>query len=224
MRIAEDGGEPGCLAEAHRVAIAGGTLHTGAGDWEASGRIEAHDAVIAPFDIDDIEITEAAYQACTRAGACAAVPLSGEPGRALSGITRDEARAYCAFHEGRLPTEDEWTWVCGGTKARRYAWGDTGAVCRRAAFGLEQGPCGYGGVGPELAGTHPDGDSPEKIHDLAGNVAEWVDGKGDGAEGRIRGGSWQSELATELRSWQAQPQDPNARSPAVGARCAYDRK
>jgi len=218
--------DAGCVATPVRVRITGGTLRVGAGDWEAEGRVVPHEANMASFEIDAFEITEAAYDDCVTANKCAAVPTSGEPGRALGGLSRPDAESFCAFRGGRLPSEDEWTFSAGGPKARRYPWGDTGAVCRRGLWGLQDGPCGFDFAGPELAGAHPDGASPEAVYDLAGNVAEWVAGSPDqtanSADGAVRGGSFRSELATELRTWQIRAVPIHAHLPDIGARCAYD--
>jgi formylglycine-generating enzyme required for sulfatase activity len=204
------------------VRIDGGALRVGAGDWEAEGRIVPHDATLGAFEIDAFEITETAYDECVLAKKCASLPMSGEPGRALGGLSRPDAEAYCAFRGGRLPTDDEWTFSAGGAKSRRYPWGDTGAVCRRGAWGLQNGPCGFDFAGPELAGAHPDGASPEGAYDLAGNVAEWVAGPPGQPTGAVRGGSYRSGLATELRTWQTRAVPVNDRLADVGARCAYD--
>jgi sulfatase modifying factor 1 len=212
----------GCAATPRQIAIAGGLLRAGAGDWEAQGRVVPHDARIEPFQLDAFETTEQAYASCIAASRCAAIPLSGEPGRAISGLTRTEAEAYCAYRGGRLPTGDEWTFAAGGPNARRYAWGDTGAVCRRAVWGIVGGPCGFGASGPEIVGVHPDGASPDGVQDLAGNVAEWVAASPGEQEGAARGGSFATALATDLRTWQMRPLLPSTRSPEVGVRCAYD--
>jgi len=214
--------EAGCAAAAERVVIAGGRLRVGGGDWEAEGRVRAHDATVAPFAIDSIEITEGAYADCIAAGRCATIASSGEPGRAQGGITRAEAEGYCAFRGGRLPTADEWTIAAAGLGARRYPWGDTGAVCRRASWGLFDGPCGFGHAGPELSGLHPQGATPEGVHDLAGNVSEWVASAADEPDGVVRGGSFSTQLATDLRTWQRAYFPPSTRAPEIGARCAYD--
>jgi formylglycine-generating enzyme required for sulfatase activity len=210
----------GCVAVQSRASLSGGVLHAGAGDWEAEGRVAPHDALVGPFEIDRTEVTETTYSECVRQGRCATVPLSGEPGRPICGVTRAEAEAVCGFLLGRLPTNDEWTWAAGGGRGRRYPWGDTGAVCRRGVWGIVSGPCGFGSDGPEVSGVHGDGATPEGIMDLAGNVAEWVS---DGTEttGFVRGGSWASGLATELRTWLVRAALPSIRSREIGVRCAY---
>jgi formylglycine-generating enzyme required for sulfatase activity len=76
-------------------------------------------------------------------------------------------------------------------------------------------------------GAHPDGDTSSGIHDLAGNVAEWVlptSSSGDSASslGVARGGSYRTALATELRTWSRMEISPGSRNPDVGVRCAYE--
>jgi formylglycine-generating enzyme required for sulfatase activity len=212
----------GCVASPARVAIAGGRLRAGAGDWEAEGRVRPREADVRPFEIDAFEITEGDYARCVEAGRCAPLPLTGEPGRALGGMARSDVENYCAFRGGRLPAEDEWTFAAAGSNARRYPWGETGAVCRRGAWGLKEGPCGFGFRGPELTGAHPDGASPEGVHDLAGNVAEWVIGRPEDGIGLVRGGSFVTSLATDLRTWHAEKVPPATRSAEIGGRCVHE--
>ncbi|HMJ50583.1 MAG TPA: SUMF1/EgtB/PvdO family nonheme iron enzyme [Polyangiaceae bacterium] len=215
--------DTGCVAPDERIIIAAGVLRVGAADWEAEGRVRAREIHVASFAIDAIEITEGAYAACVAAGRCGGeVASAGEPGRARGGITRAEAESYCAFQGGRLPTADEWTFAAAGPSARRYPWGDTGAVCRRASWGLSDGPCGFGHAGPELAGLHPQGATPEGVQDLAGNVSEWVAAGPDDPRGLVQGGSFSAQLATDLRTWRTVRWPAGTRSPEIGARCAYD--
>jgi formylglycine-generating enzyme len=214
--------EQGCVRPVERVIVAGGTLRVGAGDWEAEGRVSAREGSVAPFAIDSLEITEGAYAACVAAGRCENVASSGEPGRAQGYLTRADAAAYCAFRKGRLATADEWAFAAAGAGARRYPWGDTGAVCRRAAWGMVEGPCAFGHPGPELAGVHPEGATPDGVQDLAGNVSEWVAGPADEALGEVRGGSFAAQLATDLRTWRSARVPANTRAPGIGSRCAYD--
>lgn len=212
----------GCVAPSRVVRIAGGALRVGPGDWEAQGVVTPREAAVEPFGVDAVEVTEARWSACVAAGACPAIALSGEPGRAVANVTLDEASRYCAFAGGALPTSDQLAFATAGPGGRRYAWGDTGAVCRRAAFGLRDGPCGAGATGPEIAGSHPDGASPDGVRDLSGNVAEWalpVDGAT--GVGDVRGGSWADGVAPALRSWQRRSVPAATRSAEVGLRCVY---
>jgi len=179
-------------------------LVLGPSDWEAEGRVAPRTIDVEAFDLDT-------FEAASRTGADAA--------RALSGLSFDEAVAYCRARGKRLPTEDEWLAAATGDGGRRYPWGETGAVCRRGAWGLATGPCAKGASGPDSVGAHPDGRSPLGIDDLAGNVAEWVVAP---AGPVAHGGSWQSALATELRTWARLEVDPEAHDPRLGVRCARD--
>ncbi len=202
-----------------RVAIAGGRLHVGPGDWEAQGVVEPRDIVVGPFAIDRCEVSEQRYKACILAGSCAPIDLRGEPGRAIAGVSLDDAERFCRFEGGRLPTSDELIFAAAGARGRRYAWGDTGVVCRRAAYGLVSGPCAWGAKGPEITGLFRDGASPEGVLDLAGNVAEWAlraDGRAE-----VRGGSYEDAAAASLRTWNARVIPRDARLRDVGFRCAY---
>jgi formylglycine-generating enzyme required for sulfatase activity len=212
----------GCVAEPRAVRVEAGTLRIGPGDWEAQGSVEPRVEPVRAFSIDAHEVTEARYAACVAASACAPLALTGEPGRALAGASLDEAARFCAWAGGALPTSSELAFATAGPRSRRYAWGDTGAVCRRAAWGLREGPCGQGAVGPEIAGSHPDGASPEGVHDLSGNVAEWTRPEGPGAPWtEVRGGSWADGAASALRSWHRRVVRVDARSPEIGFRCVY---
>lgn len=208
----------GCVAPARVIRIEGGLLRVGPGDWEAQGVVSPYESSLSAFGLDAFEVTEERWAACVAAGACPAIPLSGEPGRAAAGMTVDEAARFCRWAGGALPTSDQLAFAAAGKLGRRYAWGDTGAVCRRAAWGLVSGPCGWGARGPEIAGSHPDGASIDGARDLAGNTAEWAIGR-DGPE--ARGGSFADGAASALRSWQRRAVPPGHRSPELGVRCAY---
>ena len=206
----ESGGK--CVAHL-RVAVPQTRLAVGPADWEAEGRVTSRTIEAGPFWIDAFEASIGALHGYDVPDAL----------RAASGLTRGEAMSYCGQQGGRLPSEDEWTVAAAGLGGHRYPWGETGAVCRRAAFGLAQGPCSFQGHGPDTVGAHVDGDTPHGIHDLAGNVAEWVLPSPDAPRpGIAKGGSWRSELAAELRVWARLELDPDAHDDRVGVRCAYD--
>jgi formylglycine-generating enzyme len=201
-----------CDAPDTRVPIPETTLEVGPSDWEAEGRVPPRTVHAGPFDLDAFEATT---------GQMAKNKNVPDAAKAASRLTLEGAAAYCKNKGGRLPTEDEWIIAAAGpSPGHRYPWGDTGAVCRRAAWGLATGPCATEGTGPDTVGAHPSGDTPSGLHDMAGNVAEWV--TTPSGKGVARGGSWQSALATELRTWDRLELDPGLEDSRVGVRCAYD--
>jgi formylglycine-generating enzyme required for sulfatase activity len=220
----------GCDApERDVVEVPATTVIVGPADWEAEGRVAPRTVKVDAFAIDRLEVSSG--RACAFGGIAGAPSCDAkDPARAASGISLRQARDFCAARGGRLPTEDEWLAAAGGDRPRRYPWGDTGAVCRRAAWGLESGPCGEGGTGPDTVAAHPEGATPQGIHDLAGNVAEWVevpcaDPSGKACPHVVRGGSWKARLATELRTWlrrEVANDSVQGGDPTVGFRCAYE--
>ncbi|MCL2725825.1 MAG: formylglycine-generating enzyme family protein, partial [Polyangiaceae bacterium] len=203
------------------VLVARTTVMIGPSDWEAEGTVKPRVIETEPFHIDRLEVS-------VGRAFCPSCPLPNpdvfdhvDSARAASNVTRDEARSFCIAKGGRLPTEDEWIAAAAGDRPRRYPWGDTGAVCRRGAWGLVSGPCGVGAVAPDTVGAHPDGATPSGIHDLAGNVAEWVEAPCAHCA-VTRGGSFESALATDLRTWRRSEVPEDSRSPAIGFRCAYN--
>lgn len=204
-----------CVARFGVVSLPGGELFIGAADWDgASGGERFPRTRVAPFRIDVSEVTQERYRACA---SCAAAPGAQRArGAPITQITPQQAELFCRSQGGRLPSASEWVFAAAGTSARRYPWGNSGLVCRRAAFGLEHGPCAKLG-GPELSGSRPDGGSPEGVQDLAGNVAEWTR-EADGSF-LARGGSYRSSAAAELKTWSALPNQ--AKAPYIGFRCAY---
>lgn len=93
-----------------------------------------------------------------------------------------DARSYCEWQGGRLPTEGEWERAVRGTGGRYYPWGNEfesdRCNCPEAAMGMTV-PADY----------HPDGASPDGLLNLVGNVAEW-NSTDLPARGSGRGGSF----------------------------------
>jgi formylglycine-generating enzyme required for sulfatase activity len=187
---------------------------------------------VAPFCLEAVEVTAASYTTCVRAGVCDAEELVcsnaatyGKPGKAnhpINCVSWIEADAFCRWRGRRLPSEGEWEWAARGQgKGTHYPWGDA-PPARRACWDGKGNTLGSGGRhGTCLVASHLDGDSPDGIHDLAGNVREWTS-TGDDRERVLRGGSWGDSLDWFLAAGFRGLNHPTERFELTGFRCAAD--
>ena len=131
-----------------------------------------------------------------------------------TGVTRDEAEAFCASIGARLPTADEWEALARGADARAYPWGDTFDETR-----CDSAESGWGWTVPVTA--HPDGAGPFGAEQLAGNVWEWVADRTPDGWGVVKGGSY-LDTGWGLRASRTQQADPARATNTTGFRIAVD--
>jgi len=128
-----------------------------------------HSVNLPGFWIYQTVVTNGQYRQCIAAGHCEGTvsdhPDDDDP---AIGVTWQQAKTYCEWAGGRLPTEAEWEKAARGVDGRRYPWGDAKPTCDKANY-LD---C-KAGLMP--AGSYPDGASPYGALDMAGNVWEWVE-------------------------------------------------
>ena len=86
-------------------------------------------------------------------------------------VTWDQAKTYCEWVGGRLPTEAEWEKAARGIEGATWAWGSINPTCNDANFRLASTHC-YQGVAP--VGYFEGSRSAYGLWDTNGNVFEWT--------------------------------------------------
>jgi formylglycine-generating enzyme required for sulfatase activity len=176
------------------------------------------------FWLGQTEVTVGAFSEYAKAAG--RKPPVASPQLPMTEVDRAEAVAYCRWAGGRLPSEREWEYAArGGMSESRHgplleiAWIDRNSDEVPHPVGQKQAN-GYG------------------LHDMLGNVAEWVldryyrkydeDAGGvpeepvaGNATAVVRGGSWAFGASSARASNRAE-MEKDAREPFVGFRCAID--
>jgi len=160
-------------------------------------------------------------------------------------VTWQGANLYCASLGRRLPTEAEWELAARGmhpdTDPTQWPWGATVPDCAKVTVARDKGGyCQHLASGPLAVEASPGDVTPHGVHDLGGNVREWVADRfavpypdcgecvdplvsatsGNGPQYRVvRGGNWMQEPTTARSAWRSRFQE-NQISNALGFRCA----
>ena len=187
-----------------------------------------HEVTIGSICVDVSETTADEYAACVKTGKCSTDFLTcapqhtygteGKGNHPINCVDFAQATSYCGSLQKRLLTNEEWEYTSRGSEARPYPWGadkPTDQLCWSGVT-LHTGTC--------PVASSPKGDSPQGIHDLAGNVFEWTTKKDDARTPTRdgRGGSWKDGTPELVRPARPGSFETTYRCGFLGIRCATD--
>ncbi|RKU11776.1 hypothetical protein C6503_18160 [Candidatus Poribacteria bacterium] len=185
---------------------------------------------VAAFYIDKYEVTNKQYaeflsETGHRKPKFWEDPRLNAPDQPVVGVNWEDAEAYAAWAGKRLPTASEWEKAARGTDGRLYPWGNDYDAARGNfddGGSMDGSTDGYA-MTPAPVGNFTSGISPYGLHDMAGNVWEWVVEWSETTDGQtyaIRGGSW-TNGAGDTRTTVAYiyPAQCSDHSSSVGFRC-----
>lgn len=146
------------------------------------------------FSISKFPVTRGQYLDCVQAGAC----TKSETNRCIEAgpdrlehptvdddafpkdtpatcVGFEEARKYCHWARGSLPTLEQWLLAARGPSVSRYAWGGSGPTCEQHPKALkieDKTPCELTDPAPVEVGKHSAGASPLGMEDVLLTRAE----------------------------------------------------
>jgi serine/threonine-protein kinase len=211
--------------------IPAGTFTMGRDNASDPEETPAHPVSVAAFAMDRRPVTNERYAEFVKSTSHAApsgwvngAAPDGQEDWPVTGVSWDDANAYCTSNGWRLPTEAEWEYAARGTDGRLYPWGNNFSP---ALTNSSEAALGH----PEEVGAHGDAISPFGLFDMSGNVWEWTADDYKPYPGHaptfsipadakaIRGGSYKSDklhVTTTTRNLD----HASSRSATIGFRCA----
>jgi len=235
------------VGEVEMVPVEGGCFKMGS-DKSAPIERPVHEVCVSSFRIEKYEVTQKSFQSVMKTNPSRFVSAN----LPVESVTWEESNSYCKKIGKRLPTEAEWEFAARGGTSTEYYWGDgfdssKGNFCDSNCdlnIRATEASDGYKYTAP--VGKFPP--NPLGLHDMSGNVAEWVADwmdpeknyyivspkdnpvgpihmnsalRGGSNEKIFRGGSWESGQRTLRSAWR-KALFTDYRIESLGFRCVAD--
>jgi formylglycine-generating enzyme required for sulfatase activity len=185
--------------------------------------------VFSDYCMDSNEVTAADFAQCVTNSLCTVTGVNvtadvrcfyGKTGMGsypMNCLATSAAVAYCQANGKHLPSEGEWEWAArGGPLGDIFPWGtdapDVGGLKLCWNMATAAGAC--------QTRTHPAGNTPSGIYDLAGNVAEVVSTVYSATAQVTKGGSYNDTMAANVQVVARSAFSNSDANPSVGFRCA----
>lgn len=239
--LTPSGKNPQGFQEFRRVRDGAIMVHIPEGDFlmgnlQTEGAPLPHTIYVSSFLMDKLPLTVGRFK---RFAAATARPLPPDPywgvhdDFPVAFVRWDEAKAYCEWTGGRLPTEAEREKATRGTDGRMWPWGSEPPSPERAVFRRN-----WGLEGNDAVGIRPAGAGPYGLLDTGGNMWEFCEdwwspdyykssprrdptGPKIGRARVVKGGSWDSR-PTVLSASSRNFAYTGYREGDFGFRCAAD--
>jgi formylglycine-generating enzyme required for sulfatase activity len=222
------------LALPAMMALPGGTFAMGSNDDPSERPV--HRVTVKPFALSKFPITNRQWRQCVAVKACEYVP-DGNDDAPVANVSWNDAQQFVEWiskvtqRAYRLPSEAEWEYAARGGTQTKYWWGDQFksdmANCKGCATAYDS---------PQPAKVGSFKSNPFGLHDLGGNVDQWVDDcwhrdyQGAPTDGSawidrncashvIRSGSWKNDNSY-VRPASRDHYDTGVRYPTHGLRVA----
>ncbi len=187
------------------------------------------------------EVTVGQYKACVQAKVCSDKidkfilyrheydycnwGYQGREDHPMNCVDWQNAKEFCKWAGGRLPTEAEWYAEASNGGETAYPWGDEPKTgCSHAVRSEEDAESCCWGCGKDRTWpvcSRESGNSTSGLCDMIGNVWEWTSNQ-VGASKVTRGGAFGNSFSFNLRASSRHWNHPERGEPNIGVRCVRE--